>query len=370
MNAMVDIRQAAHLEIRGVKRSFDTVGVLEAINLAVAEGEFLALLGPSGCGKTTLLRCIAGFLDPTEGDVLIDGKSIVQVPVHRRSLGMVFQSYALFPHMNVVDNIRFGLKMRKVPAKECESRIAEAIELVKLNGFEQRFPRQLSGGQQQRVALARAIATQPSVLLLDEPFGALDAKLRHAMQSELRRLQRRLKMTMIFVTHDQAEALSMADRIAVMRGGRVEQLDTPTQIYDAPATAFVADFIGQMNSFPARMSGRSNGRAQIAIAGVSAPLEARDNPALAVGDEIRAMIRPERIRIGGNADPGSTSIAGTITDATFNGERLIVTVQTAFGSVSAALANVGLDVAKTTASVGQGTTISWAPNDLLLFPVE
>jgi len=208
------------------------------------------------------------------------------------------------------------------------------------------------------------------VLLLDEPFGALDAKLRHAMQSELRRLQRRLKMTMIFVTHDQAEALSMADRIAVMRGGRVEQLDTPTQIYDAPATAFVADFIGQMNSFPARMSGRSNGRAQIAIAGVSAPLEARDNPALAVGDEIRAMIRPERIRIGGNADPGSTSIAGTITDATFNGERLIVTVQTAFGSVSAALANVGLDVAKTTASVGQGTTISWAPNDLLLFPVE
>src|SRR5262249_37627296 len=276
MNAMVDIRATTHLEIRGLHRAFGAVGALETIDLAVAEGEFLALLGPSGCGKTTLLRCIAGLLDPTAGDILVDGRSIVRVPVHRRGLGMVFQSYALFPHMNVTDNIRFGLKMHKVPNGEAEHRIADAIDLVQLKGYERRFPGQLSGGQQQRVALARALVTRPSVLLLDEPFGALDAKLRQSMQIELRRRQRRLEMTMIFVTHDQSEALGMADRIAVMRAGRVEQLDTPTRVYDAPATAFVADFIGQMNRFTGQIVGRSNGHALLAVAGLPSPLKARD----------------------------------------------------------------------------------------------
>jgi ABC-type Fe3+/spermidine/putrescine transport system ATPase subunit len=367
MNAMVDMRAATYLDIRGLRREFGTVGALEAINLAVAEGEFLALLGPSGCGKTTLLRCIAGLLDPTVGDILVDGRSIVRDPVHRRGLGMVFQSYALFPHMNVIDNIRFGLKMHRIPNGEASGRIADAMDLVQLKGYEQRFPSQLSGGQQQRVALARALVTRPSVLLLDEPFGALDAKLRQSMQIELRRLQRRLKVTMIFVTHDQAEALSMADRIAVMRAGRVEQLDTPTRVYDTPATAFVADFIGQMNRFSGRMVGRSNGHALLAVADLPNPLKARDNPALAIGDEVLAMIRPERIQLHQDADRNKT-LAGVTSDAVFNGERLNVIVQTDVGSISVALPNVGSDVAKATAAIGQPTAISWDSDDLLLFP--
>ena len=367
MKAMADIRTTTHLEIRALCRAFGDVGALATINLAVVEGEFLALLGPSGCGKTTLLRCIAGLLDPTEGDILIDGQSIVRVPVHRRGLGMVFQSYALFPHMNVVNNIRFGLKMHKVPSSEADQRIADAIDLVQLRGYEQRFPGQLSGGQQQRVALARALVTRPSVLLLDEPFGALDAKLRQSMQIELRRLQRRLKMTMIFVTHDQAEALSMADRIAVMRAGRIEQLDTPTRIYDMPATAFVADFIGQMNRFTGRIIGRSNGHALLAVADLPAPLKARDNPSLAVGDEALAMIRPERIQLKRGSD-GDGMLEGVTSDAIFNGERLNVLVQTGAGSVSVALPNVGVDITRAAAAVGQPAAISWESNDLLLFP--
>ncbi|WP_454630007.1 ABC transporter ATP-binding protein [Bradyrhizobium cenepequi] len=365
---MVDNRTATHLDIRGLRRAFGGVGALETIDLTVAEGEFLALLGPSGCGKTTLLRCIAGLLDPTSGDILVDGRSIVRTPVHRRGLGMVFQSYALFPHMNVIDNIRFGLKMHRVAKDEADRRVADAMDLVQLKGYEQRFPAQLSGGQQQRVALARALVTSPSVLLLDEPFGALDAKLRQSMQIELRRLQRRLKMTMIFVTHDQAEALSMADRIAVMRAGRVEQLDAPARIYDAPATAFVADFIGQMNRLGGRIVGRSDGYALLAVPDLQMHLKARDNPALAIGDEALAMIRPERVQFG-QAGDRDRMLAGVTSDAVFNGERLNVFVQTDAGSISVALPNAGADVAKAAAMVGQPTTISWNADDLLLFPV-
>jgi putative spermidine/putrescine transport system ATP-binding protein len=355
------------LEIRGLRRAFGNVGALETIDLAVAEGEFVALLGPSGCGKTTLLRCIAGLLDPTAGDILIDGRSIARIPVHRRGLGMVFQSYALFQHMNVIDNVRFGLKMHKIAGSEAERRIADAMDLVQLKGYEQRFPSQLSGGQQQRVALARALVTRPSVLLLDEPFGALDAKLRQSMQIELRRLQRRLKMTMIFVTHDQAEALSMADRIAVMRAGRIEQLDTPTRVYDAPTTAFVADFIGQMNRFTGRLVGRSNGHALLAIPNLPNPLKARDNPALTISDEALGMIRPERIQL--HQETGRGTLVGMTSDAVFNGERLSVFVQTDAGSISVVLPNVGPDVARAAATIGQQTAISWESDDLLLFPV-
>ncbi|HVX74887.1 MAG TPA: ABC transporter ATP-binding protein [Bradyrhizobium sp.] len=367
MHAMVDKPAAAYLEICELRRAFGAVDALETINLTVAQGEFLALLGPSGCGKTTLLRCIAGLLDPTAGDIRVDGRSIARIPAHRRGLGMVFQSYALFPHMSVIDNVRFGLKMHRVDKHQAEQRIADAMDLVQLKEFGQRFPTQLSGGQQQRVAIARALVTHPSVLLLDEPFGALDAKLRQSMQIELRRLQRRLKMTMIFVTHDQAEALSMADRIAVMRAGRIEQLDTPARIYDSPATAFVADFIGQMNRFGGRLIERSNGHALLAVPELQAPLRARDNPNLALGDKVLAMIRPERIRFRWEAERDAV-LTGVADDTVFNGERLSVFVQTAVGSIAVALPNVGADIAKATAAIGQPTAITWDADDLLLFP--
>jgi spermidine/putrescine ABC transporter ATP-binding subunit len=360
---MAELLTKPHVEVRELNRMFGTVGALETVDLTIAAGEFIALLGPSGCGKTTLLRCIAGLLRPTSGDILIDGRSIVSTPTHQRGLGMVFQSYALFPHMTVLENIRFGLKMRKVEAAEGQRRIADMIELVQLHGFERRYPSQLSGGQQQRVSLARALVIQPSVLLLDEPFGALDAKLREAMQLELRRMQRKLNVTMIFVTHDQSEALSMADRVAVMRGGRVEQFDTPTRVYDAPATAFVADFIGQMNRFSGRLVDRSGGRARVAIAGFPDPLEARDNAAISLGEQVQAMIRPERLQM---CDDKASMLEGTATDIVFNGERLNVFVHTPAGVVSVARPNMGVDAAAG-GEVGRRVCLSWAPEDLLIF---
>ncbi|MGH8429048.1 MAG: ABC transporter ATP-binding protein, partial [Solimonas sp.] len=237
----------AAVTIRALRHSFGSVEALKAVDVSIQAGEFVALLGPSGCGKTTLLRCIAGLVLPTGGEILIDGQPITRTPVHKRDLGMVFQSYALFPHMTVGDNVRFGLKMHGIRGQTADRRIAEALSLVQMVGYEGRYPAQLSGGQRQRVALARALVTHPKALLLDEPFGALDAKLREAMQIELRRLQRTLGITTIFVTHDQQEALSMADRIAVMNNGRIEQFDRPAEIYHAPATPFVADFVGQTN---------------------------------------------------------------------------------------------------------------------------
>lgn len=235
------------LRVSGVTKRFGILTVLADCNIDVAEGEIVTLLGASGCGKTTLLRCIAGFLHPEEGGIQIDGRETIPVPVNRRPVGVVFQSYALFPHLTVEGNIGYGLKMRGVPRREIARRVSEALASVSLTGFERRYPSQLSGGQQQRVAIARVLVLEPRVLLLDEPFSALDAKLRGAMQVELRALIKRLGMTAIFVTHDQDEALTLSDRIAVMRGGRIEQVGTPDEIFDDPATAYVADFVGLSN---------------------------------------------------------------------------------------------------------------------------
>src|SRR4051794_35309870 len=285
----------ASVAVEGLSRSFGAVRALDRVDLAIRTGEFVALLGPSGCGKTTLLRCIAGLVSPTSGEILIDGQPITGVPVHKRDLGMVFQSYALFPHMDVGQNIGFGLKMRGVRGAEAGRRVEEALGLVQMVGYERRYPAQLSGGQEQRVALARALVTGPKALLLDEPFGALDAKLRESMQVELRRLQRRLGVTTIFVTHDQQEALSMADRVAVMRAGTIEQCDEPSRIYDEPLTPFVAEFIGQANRFEGRLAEGRDGRAVVVIGAREDPLPARNNPACRAGDRIIAMVRPERI---------------------------------------------------------------------------
>ena len=239
---------SAAIKLDQVTKTFDgRVMAVDAVTLDIAAGEFFSLLGPSGCGKTTSLRMIAGFEHPDSGRVHVGGRDITDLPVHRRDMGMVFQSYALFPHRTVAENVAFGLRMREVPKPEIERRVAAALAQVALTGFETRKPGQLSGGQQQRVALARALVVEPPVLLCDEPLGALDRKLRQQMQFELKELQKRLGVTLVFVTHDQEEALAMSDRIAVMNGGKVEQVGTPTEIYERPRTRFVADFIGEIN---------------------------------------------------------------------------------------------------------------------------
>jgi spermidine/putrescine ABC transporter ATP-binding subunit len=286
----------AVVELRGCTRDFGAVRAVDALDLRVDEGEFLALLGPSGCGKTTTLNLIAGFVTPTAGRVLIDGEDVTGRPPHLRGLGVVFQSYALFPHLSVRDNVAFGLKERRVPAAEIERRVGDALELVRLDRGGRQRPGELSGGMQQRVALARALVYRPRVLLLDEPLAALDRKLREGMRDELRAIQRSVGITTIFVTHDQAEALGLSDRIAVMRQGRIEQLGPPRAIYERPATRFVADFIGASTV----LRGRAVAADRLTVAG-GAALRVAAGPALAPGADVEVAIRPERVRLAAGA---------------------------------------------------------------------
>jgi putative spermidine/putrescine transport system ATP-binding protein len=279
------------LSLKQLRKQFGDVIAVHEINLEVGDGEFLCILGPSGCGKSTALRMIAGFEDPTSGDILIDGQSVVTMAANNRPTAMVFQKYTLWPHMKVYDNIAFGLKLRGLARTEIDRKVNEALALVGLPDYGQRMPNQLSGGEQQRIALARALVLEPKILLLDEPFSNLDALLRVRLREELRRIQRRVKITAIFVTHDQEEALSLADRIAVMSKGRVEQLDIPSRIYDQPATLFVADFIGVMNLIPAQQNG-----ATIDLGALRLESPARENGSVTVA------IRPEDIAIVGETD--------------------------------------------------------------------
>ncbi len=293
--------------VRVTKRFGDFTAV-DAVDLDVRSGEFLALLGPSGCGKTTCLRMIAGFEEATEGEILIAGRPAAGVPPYRRNVNTVFQQYALFPHLSVEDNVAFGLKQRKVARVERRRRAQEALELVRLADMGQRRPAQLSGGQQQRVALARALVMQPRVLLLDEPLGALDLKLRKEMQIELKRIHEEVGLTFVFVTHDQEEAMAMADRIGVMNLGRIEQLDEPRAIYDRPQTAFVANFVGEMNAVRGTLVAGANGGFELdAGAGVTITGVTRVEDA-APGRTARVGIRPERIRAvvdGHDGEPAS-----------------------------------------------------------------
>ena len=288
------------IELIGVAKQFAAddgrVQAVERVDLAIETGEFFSLLGPSGCGKTTTLRMIAGFEQPTAGEVLLYGESMVGVPPNRRDMNMVFQSYALFPHMTVAENVAFGLHRKKVPSKEIDQRVGEMLELVDLAGREKRRPREMSGGQQQRVALARALVNHPRALLLDEPLGALDLKLRQLMQSELKRIQREVGITFVYVTHDQGEALTMSDRIAVMNAGRVEQLGTPREVYEQPRTRFVADFIGTSNLLTLRAD---------KVVEDDAVMEVGEDQRLVVplrgGDphhgDLEVTVRPEKIHI-------------------------------------------------------------------------
>ncbi len=280
------------VELRSVTKRFGSHAAVAEVSLQVRHGEFLSLLGPSGCGKTTTLRLISGSEQPDEGEVLIGGVNAVGIPPYRRDVNTVFQQYALFPHMSILDNVSYGLKQRKMPKNERYARAREALELVQLRGRDQARPAQLSGGQQQRVALARALVMSPRVLLLDEPLGALDLKLRKEMQIELKRIQQQVGITFVYVTHDQGEALSMSDRIAVMSNGRIEQLGEPREIYDRPRTAFVADFIGDMNFLEAVVVEASNGSFAADAGGA---IVIRGRGTAASGENVRLGIRPERL---------------------------------------------------------------------------
>jgi spermidine/putrescine ABC transporter ATP-binding subunit len=295
------------VQLRAVTKRFGELTAVDSVDLDVMHGEFLALLGPSGCGKTTTLRMVAGFEEPTSGEILIGGRSALGVPPYRRDVNTVFQQYALFPHLTVLENVAYGLKQRKVPKAERLRRAGEALELVRLPGRDRARPAELSGGQQQRVALARALIMRPKVLLLDEPLGALDLKLRKAMQIELKRIQEDVGITFVVVTHDQEEAMAMADRIAVMNEGRVDQLGTPSEIYDRPATPFVADFIGDMNHLEGILERDGERRAVVLDGGAPVGI-GRVVEDAAAGARVRVGLRPEEIRANTRGEGAPASL--------------------------------------------------------------
>ena len=306
------------IELKEVSKHFGRVVAVDTVSLSIGDGEFFSLLGPSGCGKTTTLRLIAGFELPTEGDVYIDGQLQGETPPYRRPVNTVFQNYALFPHMTVFQNVAFGLEMRKVPKEEIRQRVLGALEMVQLPGMENRKPAQLSGGQQQRVALARALVNRPKVLLLDEPLGALDLKLRKAMQLELKALQDRVGITFIYVTHDQEEALTMSDRIAVMNRGRVLQVGTPAEIYEQPADRFVADFIGETNFLEGQVQEMRAGEVAVVVDGVLTlyvPIPPLSPPA---SERVTVAIRPEKISLHAQP-PDQRAVPGMVQEVVYTG---------------------------------------------------
>ncbi len=291
---------------------------MDALDLSIEPGSMVALLGPSGCGKTTCLRMIAGLVQPSSGEIFIDKRPVTGIPVHRRNIGMLFQNYALFPHMTVAENVSFGLEARRVPRAEAATRVAEALQLVQLGGYGDRFPTQLSGGQQQRVALARCLVVEPALLLLDEPLGALDKSLRESMQVELRALQQRLGITTIMVTHDQDEALTLSDRVAIMRNGKLEQLGTPTEVYQTPESRFVAGFIGVSNFFRGKVE-RRDGHAALVVTALGVVLVVEDCPS---DGEVTVALRPEAISIEPAPDvpdPGPNKVTGTVEQVVYRG---------------------------------------------------
>jgi spermidine/putrescine transport system ATP-binding protein len=319
------------VQLEGLTKVFpNDVVAVEGIDVEMPPGEFFTLLGPSGCGKTTTLRMIAGFERPTGGRILLDGTDVAQVPPHRRNVNTVFQSYALFPHLDVAGNVAFGLKYKRMANEEKARRVAEVLELVQLGGFQSRKAVQLSGGQQQRVALARALVLSPRVLLLDEPLGALDARLRKGLQVELKALQHEIGVTFVFVTHDQEEALTMSDRIAVMNDGRIEQAGTPQEVYEEPSTVFVADFLGVSNLLPAEGLGRDGDGCMLRI--VDRKFRAERGELAARGD-LKAMIRPERIEVEPHGAPGDNRLPGMVERSVFLGGAYEVHVRVLGGEL-------------------------------------
>ncbi len=344
----------AFIELRDVSKTFGQVTVVEGLNLEVRKGEFLSLLGPSGSGKTTILMMLAGFEGATSGDILLDGEKIDHLPPYRRGMGVVFQNYALFPHMSVAENVAFPLEMRGVPKSETRPRVKAALDRVQLGHLADRRPDQLSGGQQQRVALTRALVYEPKVILMDEPLGALDKKLREEMQLEIRELHRRLGLTIIFVTHDQSEALTMSDRIAIFDAGKIAQIGTAGEVYDHPNNRFVAEFIGETNL----LDGVVKGPAAVELAN-GTTIASLDH-GYAVGDRVSVSIRPERLRLDGS---GENRLEATISDVVYQGDHLRLHLDA--GALSL-VARLERGVAERHA--GETVTLSFAAADCSAFP--
>jgi ABC-type Fe3+/spermidine/putrescine transport system ATPase subunit len=311
-----------HLELANVTKRFGTVTAVDDVSLAIPRGAFATLLGPSGCGKTTTLRMIAGFYDPESGDIRLSGKRINDLPAHRRGTAMVFQDYALFPHMSVRDNVAYGLRLARKSREEIERKVRDTLAFVGLKGMEGRWPSELSGGQQQRVAVARALVIEPEVLLLDEPLSNLDAKLREQLRWEMRSLQRRLGMTFVYVTHDQIEALSLSDWIAVMKEGRVEQAGTPWEIYYRPRTAFLADFVGAVNLVPASVRAVDGGTVRVGFGTHELSVPAPDGVRLSQGQEVRLCIRPETLEFAKDGATRAALVEGAVARRSFLGDRM------------------------------------------------
>ncbi|MGF9763932.1 ABC transporter ATP-binding protein [Microvirga sp. 0TCS3.31] len=349
-----------HLRLDGLTKHYGDSVAVAALDLAVPKGELVALLGPSGCGKTTTLRMVAGLIKPTDGNIVVGAQDITKMPPYRRDMGLVFQSYALFPHMTVAKNVAFGLEMRSVPRPEIEQRVKEALAMVRLEALSERKPRELSGGQQQRVALARALVIRPSILLLDEPLSNLDAKLRDEMRNEIRDIQQNLGITAVFVTHDQVEALSMCDKVVVMRGGKLEQIGTPVDVYEHPATPFVASFVGRTN----RLEGKAQGDGRVTIGSMVVQVPARP------GGNVEIMIRPHRMRLaeaGSSEDlatKGTNRLAGRLTRVTFVGDLLQYHVDVGGAEIVVEAAS---DHGRGLRKVGAPVVVLWRVEDTMVF---
>lgn len=355
------------IRFAGVHKNYlshgETVPAVKRTDLAIAQGEFFSLLGPSGCGKTTTMRMIAGFEEPTAGKVFLDGKDVTGVAPNKRDINMVFQSYALFPHLNVLQNVSFGLERKKVAKDEIKRRVAEILEIVSLTGMEKRTPGEMSGGQQQRVALARALVNRPRALLLDEPLGALDLKLRQQMQVELKRIQREVGITFVYVTHDQGEALTMSDRIAVMNAGVIEQLGTPREIYERPASRFVAGFIGTSNIVDGHVERAENGFAMLSYT-TQDRVVVPCGSAVRAGDKIEVSVRPEKIDLHRTLPPvastGGSVLSGVVNEVVYHGTSTNYTVATAAGA-DFTVFDQNASNADDLADRGDRVYLTWAP---------
>ena len=355
-----------HLEVAGLEHSFGAQKVLDQVSFALAEGERLCLLGPSGCGKTTTLQVIAGFIQAQRGQVRIGGRAMDGLPPERRNIGIMFQNYALFPHLSVFENVAFGLRMRRVPKPEIEQRVREALRLVRLAHAAEKGPKQLSGGEQQRIAFARAVVIRPSLLLLDEPFSNLDARLRAEMRNELLDLLRPLRIATVMVTHDQEEAMAIADRVAVMRAGRIEQIGTAQEIYDTPASLFVARFVGESNAFEAAVEGGDATGLQLDVSGLGR-FAARGHAGLAPAAPVQMLVRPESIQVqaaGTPAPAGWNQIAGTAEEVIFLGHRTEWRIRAGSRALSAWQSGNGLSGLRP----GDPVIASWRQEDTLVVP--